>query len=129
MKSRKGWLEFGINCLADLRILYKAWDRLWALEDPSKTDTIMVYVTMDDRLPEEQVALHFQASPEVLDRYLSILEQDGLRFTRREPIRGFLTMCRVEKDRGGSTVIGANGRHDCDIEPEGCQFCDTNQRE
>jgi hypothetical protein len=101
MKSRKGWLEFGITCLADLRILYKAWDRLWAVEDRSKTDTIMVYVTMDDRLPEEQVTLHFRASPEVLDRYLSILKQDGLRFTRREPIRGFLTSCRVDKSWAG----------------------------
>jgi hypothetical protein len=112
MKSRKGWLEFGINCLADLRVLYKAWDRLWTLEDPSKTDTVLVYVTMDDWLPEEQVSLHFQASPEVLDRYLSILKQDGLRFTRREPIAGFLTMCRIDKDQGGSTVIGAEENND-----------------
>jgi hypothetical protein len=118
MKSRKGWLEFGINCLADLRVLYKAWDRLWTLEDRSKTDTILVHVTMGDRPPEEQVTLHFQATPEVLDRYLSILEQEGLRFARREPIAGFLTMCRIDKDRGGLIAIGANDRHDSDIEPE-----------
>jgi hypothetical protein len=117
MKSRKGWLEFGINCLADLRFLYKAWDRLWALEDPSKTDTVLVYVTMDDRLPEEQVTLHFQASPEVLDRYLGILEKEGLRFTRREPIAGFLTICRVGQNRGGLTGIGANDRYVPDTNP------------
>ena len=32
MKFRIGRLEFGINCLADIRFLYHAWDRLWTLE-------------------------------------------------------------------------------------------------
>ena len=32
MKTRKCRLEFGINCLADIRFLYYAWDRLWSLE-------------------------------------------------------------------------------------------------
>ncbi len=32
MKTRMCRLEFGINCLADIRFLYYAWDRLWSLE-------------------------------------------------------------------------------------------------
>ena len=32
MKTRMFRLEFGINCLADIRCLYKAWDRFWTLE-------------------------------------------------------------------------------------------------
>ena len=55
----------------------------------------------------------------MLDRFLSILEQDGLKFSRDEFIPGFLTMCRVDKDRGGLTVIGANDRHEPDSGPEG----------
>ena len=54
----------------------------------------------------------------MLDKFLSILEQDGLKFTRNELIPGFLIMCRIEKDRGGLTVIGGNDRHDPDGGPE-----------
>jgi hypothetical protein len=32
MKFRKGRLDFGVNCLANISFLYKAWDRLWTLE-------------------------------------------------------------------------------------------------
>ena len=77
MKTRMCRLEFGINCLADIRFLYYAWDRLWSLEG----EVPLVYVTIEDRLPGEQVSLNFQAGTEVLDRFLSILEQDGLRFS------------------------------------------------
>jgi hypothetical protein len=106
MKFPKGRLEFGINCLADIRFLYKAWDRFWTLEGGVPPHSILVYVTIEDRLPGEQVSLNFQASPEVLDEFLTTLEQDGLQFTRNDFIPGFLIMCRVDKDRGGLTVIG-----------------------
>ena len=109
MKFRKGRLEFGINCLADIRFLYKAWDRLWTLKGGVPPYSILVYVLVDDRLPGEQVSLNFTASPTVLDEFLDTLEQDGLKFTRDDLIPGFLIMCRVDKDRGGLTVIGDNG--------------------
>ena len=98
--------------------MYQAWDRLWTLEGGVPPHSILVYVMIEDRLPGEQVSLNFQASPEMLDRFLSILEQDGLKFTRNELIPGFLIMCRVDKDRGGLTVIGANERHDPGNGPE-----------
>ncbi len=108
MKTRKVRLEFGINCLADIRALYHARDRFWTLEGGVPPHSILVYVTIEDRLPGEQVSLNFQGSPEVLDEFLTTLEQDGLKFTRNDLIPGFLIMCRVDKDRGGLKVIGDN---------------------
>ena len=108
MKTRMCRLEFGVNCLADIRFLYHAWDRVWTLEGGVPPHSILLYITIEDRLPGEQVCLNFIASTEMLDRFLSSLEKDGFKFTRNEFIPGFLIMCRVDKDRGGLTVIGAN---------------------
>lgn len=115
MKFRIGRLEFGVNCLADIRFLYQAWGGLWALE----AEVPLVYVMIEDRLPGEQVCLNFQANPEVLDRFLEILEEDGLKFTRNEVIPGFLILCRIDKDRCGLTVIGSSGGDEPGGEPEG----------
>jgi hypothetical protein len=109
MKTRQVRLEFGVNCLADIRFLYKSWDRFWTLEGGTPPHSILVYVTIEDRLPGEQVSLNFTASPEMLDRFLRILEQDGLKFSRNELLPGFLIMCRMDKDRGGLTVVGGVG--------------------
>ena len=46
---------------------------------------------------------------ELLDRFLEILEHDGLKFSRNDLAPGFLILCRVDKDRGGLTVIGGSG--------------------
>jgi hypothetical protein len=118
MKWHRGRLEFGVNCLADIRGLYQAWDRLWTQEGGVPTHSILVYVTIEDRVPGEQVSLNFQASPEMLDRFRGILEEDGLKFTCNDLIPGFLMMCRVEKDRAGLTVIGGSGGDDPGEEPE-----------
>jgi hypothetical protein len=115
MKIRKARLEFGVNCLSDIRFLFKTRDRFWSL----KGEVPLVYVTIEDRLPGEQVGLNFQASTEMLDKFMRILEQDGLRFSCDEIVPGLLTICRVEKDRGGLTVIGANDGHGPGEEPEG----------
>jgi hypothetical protein len=115
MKTHLCRLEFGINCLADIRVLYYAWDRLWTPEGGMPS---LVYVTIEDRLPGEQVSINFQASTEMLDRFLGNLEHDGLKFSRNELAPGFLIICRMDKDRGGLTVIGANDRHDPGNGPE-----------
>jgi hypothetical protein len=109
MKFRKGRLEFGVTCLADIRFLYQTWDRLWTQEGGVPPHSVLVYLTIEDRVPGEQVNLNFQASPEVLVKFLAILEQDGLKFTCNELVPGFLTTCWVDKDRGGLTVIGGSG--------------------
>jgi hypothetical protein len=119
MKTRMCRLEFGINCLGDIRVLYHAWDRLWTLKGGVPPHSILVYVTIEDRMPSEQVSLNFQASTEMLDKFLSALEQDGLKFGRNELMPGFLVICQANKDRDGLTVIGANDRHDPGDESEG----------
>jgi hypothetical protein len=106
MKTRKVRLEFGVIRLADIRFLYLIWDRFWALEGGVPPYSVQIYVTIGERLPRERVNLNFQASPEVLNRFLEILEQNGLRFRCDELIPGFLIVCRVDKDRGGLTLIG-----------------------
>jgi hypothetical protein len=115
MKTRNCRLEFSVTCLADIRVLYKAWDRLWTPEGGMPG---LVYVTIEDRLPGEQVSINFQASPEMLDRFLSILEKNGLKFTRNDLAPGFLILCRVEKDRAGLTVIGGSGGDEPGSGPE-----------
>jgi hypothetical protein len=118
MKTRMCRLEFGVNCLADIRFLYYAWDQLWSLEGGVPPHSILVYVTIEDRLPGDQVCLNFTASMEVLDRFMRILAEDGLQFSRNDFMPGFLILCRVDKDRGGLTVIGANDGHGPDNGPE-----------
>jgi hypothetical protein len=54
----------------------------------------------------------------MLDRFLGSLEKDGLKFSRNELMPGFLILCRVDKDRGGLTVIGSSGGDEPDNVPE-----------
>jgi hypothetical protein len=105
-------LEFGVSSMEDIRFLYRAWDGLWTVEDRGSTDSILVYVSIDDRLPGEEVSLNFHATEEVLDKFLNVLEQKGLRFTRNDLIPGLIITCRVEPDRAGLEDIGADGGHD-----------------
>jgi hypothetical protein len=118
-KTRSCMLEFSVSSLADIRFLYKAWERLWTIEDRDNNESIMVNVMVDDRLPDEAVSLNFHATPEALDKFLGILEQDGLKFTRNDFIPGLLIMCRVDHGPGGSGAKGANNGHDTGSGPEG----------
>ncbi len=99
MKARLCRLEFSIATMADLRFLYKTWDRFWATEDRWNTESIMVYLTVEDRVPGEEVCLNFTATPAVLDKFLGILEKDGLKFSRNDFIAGPLIMCRWSMTR------------------------------
>ena len=106
MKFRMCRLEFVVSGLEDIRFLYRAWDSLWTREDRGNTDCILVFVTVDDRVPGEEVSLNFNATQEVLDRFLTILEENGLKFTRNDLVPGLIKTCRVDHGRGG---LGANG--------------------
>jgi hypothetical protein len=92
-----------------IRILYHAWDRLWTLEGGVPHQSILIYLTIEDRLPGEQVSLNFTAELEVLDRFLGILEHDSLKFSRNVLVPNFLIVCQVDKDLGGLAVIGGSG--------------------
>jgi hypothetical protein len=48
MKIHLCRLEFGVNCLADIGILYHAWDRLWTLEGGVPPHSILPYITIED---------------------------------------------------------------------------------
>jgi hypothetical protein len=79
---------------------------------PRKTGAVpivLVFVSVDDRLPGEEVSLNFNATEEVLDKFLNVLEQSGLRFSCSDLIPGLIKTCRVEPDRAGLEDIGADG--------------------
>ncbi len=97
MKTCPCRLEFGVSSLGDIRLLIKAWDRILDLEPPGTSQSALVAATVDDQTPGEYVGLNFYAIPEVLERFLGILEREGLRFTRREIIPGNFIMCRVDQ--------------------------------
>jgi hypothetical protein len=112
VKFRLCRLEFYVSSMDDIRFLYRAWDSLWTLEDRGNTDCILVYVTVDDRLPGEEVSLNFNATQEVLDKFLNVLEQSGLRFSCSDLIPGLIKTCRVDHDRDGLGAVSINDGHD-----------------
>ena len=99
MKTRLCMLEFIVSCLTDIRLLYRAWNNLLTLEGRGNTESTLVNVAVDDRLPGEEVALNFHAAPEVLDKFLDILEQNGIKFSCDELIPGMVKMCRIDHSR------------------------------
>src|SRR5271157_1725194 len=108
MKSHLCRLEFGVASLADIRLLIKAWDRILVLEPPGTSQSAIVAATVDDQGPKEQVSVNFYEIPEVLDRFLGILEKDGLRFTRNEIIPGYFMACRVNQEPGDLKSLDTN---------------------
>jgi hypothetical protein len=98
--------------MADLKFLYRAWDGLWTVEDRGNTDSILVYVSVDDRLPGGEASLNFHGTPQVQDKFLSILEEKGLKFSCEDFLPGLVKICRIDHDRGGLGAIRANGSHD-----------------
>ncbi len=111
-KFRLCRLEFIVTGMEDIRFLYRSWDSLWTVEDRGSTDCILVTVSVDDRLPGEPVSLNFHSPEEVLDKFLSILKEKGLKFTCNELLPGLIKTCQIDHDRDGLGAIDANGGHD-----------------
>jgi hypothetical protein len=107
MKNRFGHLEFGVSCLADIRFLLKAWQLLLVREGLKSSESDLVRVIVEDRLPGEEVKLTFWAAQKVLIRFLQSLEDQGVKFTCHEFISSILTMCRIVRDRGAVQAIGS----------------------
>lgn len=91
-------LQFGISSLADIRLLLKAWDKQLISEAQPIAWSTLLDILIEHRLPGEEVSLNFTAPPEVMDRFLTKLREQGLKFTCQEIIPGFSTMCRVEQE-------------------------------
>ncbi len=98
LKFRLSRLEFVIRGMQDIRLLYRTWAGLWTDEDRGNNESVLVYVTVDDRLPGGEISLNFYAAEEVLEKFLSILEQSGLKFSCEEFIPGLIKMCRIDHD-------------------------------
>ncbi len=98
MKFPKCVLQFVVSSLDDIRFLLKAWDGQLRSEGQPPSWHVLVYVLVEHRWPGEEVHLNFTAPPEVMDRFLARLKEEGLSFSCNEIIPGFLTMCRVEHE-------------------------------
>jgi hypothetical protein len=109
MKFRLSRLEFVIKGMQDIRLLYRTWASLWTDEERRNNESVLVYVTVDDRLPGGEISLNFYATEEVLDKFLTILEKAGLEFSCEEFIPGLAKICRIECDHGGSGIIVPTG--------------------
>jgi hypothetical protein len=108
MRFRLNVVEFVVCSLGDIKCLCKAWDSLWTGEDRGNNESVMVQVLVDDRVPGEEVNLRFYATTEVLDRFLSILEQAGLKFSCEDFLPGLCRVCRIDRGLDGLGTIGAN---------------------
>lgn len=95
MKFRLSQLEFVVNSLADIRLLVKAWRQFLELDATRPSQSMLVFVTVEDRVPGEEVKLNFQEKAEVLDKFIKILEKRGFKFTCDEFIPGLFTICKM----------------------------------
>ncbi len=112
MSFRVCRVEFIVAGLEDIRFLYRTWDDLLSMEGLRYSEVSLVNVAVDDRLPSEAVSLNFTGAPALMDKFLSLLEQAGLKFARQELIPGLITICRFDHDRGGLEAIDVKGGHD-----------------
>ena len=77
MKKRPKHLEIGVSCLEDIRLLVKTWRQVLTLAGRDIGEGRWVYVTVEDRVPGEEVKVSFQEYPEILEGFLKALEDQG----------------------------------------------------
>ena len=100
MKKRPNHLEIGVSCLEDIRLLVKTWRQVLTLAGREPTEVRWVYVTVDDRVPGEEVKVSFQEYPEILEGFLKALEAQGRKVVCEDLIPGIVTIGRMERTRG-----------------------------
>lgn len=99
MKPRKCRLEFGIITLSDIRFLLRVWRRFWIDQGKGIGESGPVDITMEHRVPGEELFLNFTLTPEELERFLTRLGEEGLKFTCDEIVPRMYTTCRLEQER------------------------------
>ncbi len=100
MKKRPKHLEIVVSSLADIRLLVKTWRQVLTLAGRDPSEGRWVYVTVEDRVPGEEVKVSFQEYPEILEGFLKALEDQGRKVTCEDLIPGICTTGRMERLRG-----------------------------
>jgi hypothetical protein len=98
-------MEFGVTSLADIRLLLHTWQVLLMQEAQASSESSLVCVIVEDRVPGEEVKLCFGATQDVLHKFLQTLEVKGVKFTHNALIPGILILCRIVRDQGEVRVI------------------------
>ncbi len=100
MKKRPQQLEIGVSGLEDIRLLMKTWRHILSLAGRESTEVRWVFVTVEDRVPGEEVSLIFQEYLEILERFIKALEDLGGKVVCEELIPGICTTGRMEWTQG-----------------------------
>jgi len=100
MKKRLQQLEVSVSGLEDVRLLVNTWRQVLFLAGRDPADLMWVSVTVEDRVPGEEVRLRFQEYPEILAGFIKALEDQGRQVICEELIPGILSTCRMERTRG-----------------------------
>jgi hypothetical protein len=100
MKKRPKQLEISVSDLSDIRLLVNTWRQVLFLAGRDPAEVILVYVTVEDRVPGEEVRLIFQEYPEILEGFLKAIEDQGCKVVCEELIPGICSVGRMERIRG-----------------------------
>jgi hypothetical protein len=104
MKKPLCYLEFVVSNLEEIRLLVTQWDETLSLAFDDTpwdfqfhtalvTGWAQIWVIVEDRLPGQEVLLHFVAPWEVVERFLDALEAKGKDVGRRDVVAGFIIKC------------------------------------
>lgn len=99
-------LEFGVNDLDEIRLLVHEWEEIlidvfdqsewdFQLHTALVTGFTIVRVTIEDRLPGQEVLLNFAAPEEIIIQFLDTLEAKGVVFQEQTIIPKMLMKCRM----------------------------------
>ena len=100
MKKHLKQLEIAVSCLEDIRLLVRTLRQVLTLAGRDPAEMMLVYVTVEDRVPGEEVRIIFQEYPEILAGFLKALEDQGRKVTCEDLIPGICTTGRMERIRG-----------------------------
>lgn len=100
MKKRPKQLEISVSDLADIRLLVNTWRQVLSLAGRESTEVMWVFVTVEDRVPGEEVSLVFQDYKEILEGFIKALEDQGRKVVCEELIPGICSIGRMERIQG-----------------------------
>ena len=99
MKKRPKQLEISVSDLTDIQLLVKTWRQVLTLAGRESTEVMWVFVTVEDRVPGEEVRLIFQEYPKILEGFIKALENHSRKVVCEELIPGICSIGRMERIR------------------------------